>query len=61
MGNLILNLDVILMNLDKTVFNSGADLCIYLNQRINEKSGDDPTILGEVVKIMKSKKNHKIS
>lgn len=49
------------MNLDKTVFNSGADLCIYLNQRINEKSGDDPTILGEVVKIMKSKKNHKIS
>lgn len=40
------------MNLDKTVFNSGEDLYIYLNQRINETPRDEPTILDEVVKII---------
>jgi hypothetical protein len=40
------------MNLDKTVFQTGEDLYIYLNKRINEKPGDEPTILGEVVKII---------
>ncbi len=48
-----MNLDgEFLMNLDKTVFNNGEDLYIYLNQRINDNTGDKSSILGEVVKIM---------
>ena len=60
MVDLILNLGVIIMNLDKTVFNSGEDLYIYLNQRINEKPGDGATILGEVVKLMEVQKEPQI-
>lgn len=40
------------MNLDKTVFKNGEDLYIYLNQRINHKTEDESSILGEVVRIM---------
>ncbi len=52
-GDLISSLDGdLLMDLDKTVFNNGEDLYIYLNQRINDKTEDKSSIIGEVVKIM---------
>ncbi len=42
----------ILMDFDKTVFNNGEDLYIYLNQRINDQTEVKSSIIGEVVKIM---------
>ncbi len=42
------------MNLDKPVFYNGKDLYDHLNKRINEKPEDEPSILGEVVKLMEA-------
>jgi len=50
---------MILMNLDKAVFYNGKDLYDHLNKRINEKPEDEPSILGEVVKLMEAPQNLK--
>ncbi len=42
------------MNLDKAVFYDGKDLYEHLNKRINEKPEGEPSILGEVIKLMEA-------
>ena len=42
------------MNLDKAVFYNGKDLYEHLDKRINGKTEDENSILGEVVKLMEA-------